>query len=156
MSDEAMDIEPKRPEVSPLDRRLLLLAAAGPLAWLMQLGFGISTVRWMCDLGSRLPLYLVTAAALAATAAALAGCWRLARAPEGLEAEPAPGSASPEPAESERSQAPEDSPAAEPGAPTPAAGARRALAWSGVVLGVFFLLLVAATLVPGLVLEPCR
>lgn len=132
---ERPDVEPHEDEVAPGDRRLLVAASAAPLAWLAQLGAGFATVRWMCDLDSRLPLAVATVAALAVAGWALAVCRRAATSPAGGGA---PGESTAE------------------GAHPALAGARRALAWGGAALATFFLLLIVATAVPGVFLEPCR
>jgi hypothetical protein len=132
------DIAEKRPELSPTDRRLSLALAAAPIAWLLQLGIGHALVPAMCRSGNRLPLHALTVLALAIAAAGFAYCWRH-RGGEGMGHEERSGRHG----------------GADPWSKT-ARLSRRALAWTGVGLAVFFALLIVVLDVPGLVLEPCQ
>ena len=136
MSD-ALDIDDKRPELTPSDRRLTIAAAATPIAWLLQLGLAHSLARWMCLAGTRWPVHALTAITVATALIAGLYCWRR-RSGEELP-------------ERERGG---DHGGAEPWSPT-ARLSRRALAWSGFVLAAFFALLAFVTELPGFVLEPC-
>jgi hypothetical protein len=80
----------------------------------------------------------VTSAALLAILVGVATCWNRR---EGER----PGSSDGPRAEAEAGHA----------APVGSRTVRRALAWSGLVLGAFFALLVIASDVPGLILGPC-
>jgi len=129
-----VDVAPRRPELSGPDKRLMLAALAGPLAWSVQLVAALPLVPWMCHRGLRWPLHALSLATLLVVLLALAHCWsRL-----GGERE----KTRPLGAAEEQVDAP--------------ALVRRAIAWSGVALGCFFVLLVLATDFPGLILEPCR
>ncbi len=126
-------VEAQQPELSGPDRLLMLAAFAGPLAWMVQLGFDLPLVNWMCHHMTRWPMHAVTLAALLGTLWGLWVCWS-ERGGERMR----PGT------EGEEEQV--DAPL----------GVRRALAWFGVGSGLFFLLLILASDVPGLILEPCR
>lgn len=132
--EAAVEVAPKRPELSGPDRLLLLSALAGPLAWACQLMAAVPMVPWMCHRGLRWPLHALTLAVVVVIALAVAHCWlRLG---------------------GEREARTTSDPAHEQLDAPPLA--RRAIAWAGVALGVFFLLLALASDVPGLILEPCR
>lgn len=120
------EVEEKKPEVADADRILLAAAAAPPLAWLSQLAFGMGAARWLCAIGSRGPFYVASGLSLFVAFAGIATCAAALRWQHARRAGRAPGEA------------------------------RRAIAWAGVGLGGFFVLLVFATIVPGLVLEPCQ
>lgn len=136
MSPEGLHVEPKRPELDRGDRALLTAAFAGPLAWLVQLGFGVSVLPWLCTADTRAPLHLATAAALAAVALGVAHCWRRGGGHR-------------------RRRDRDAGPPEKEACPALPAEVRRRAAWFGVALGLFFSLLILATTVPGLFLEPC-
>jgi hypothetical protein len=115
---------------------LLLAAFAGPLASSVQLGVALSLSRRLCEQGARWPLHAVTALALLVTLWGLVHCWSR----RGAGTAPPP-----------RGEAHLPGPDAE--APL---AARRAIAWAGIGLGVFFVLLVLALGIPGLALEACQ
>ena len=129
-------VDEHRPELSSPDRRLLIAALAGPLAWCAQLGFDLPLVNWMCHHGTRWPLHVVTLAALALTIWGLAVCWAQ-RSGERRASPAGEGDG-----EEEQRNAP--------------APVRRAVALFGIASGAFFLLLIVASDVLGLILEPCR
>jgi hypothetical protein len=147
------EVAPRRPELSGGDRWLLLAALAGPLAWSVQLAIDLPMVRPLCKSGTVWPLHAVTAAALLATLWGLAHCFRRRgghdyQTPSALLAADVAGRAQP--------PAPlvvEGGARVTRDAPPPVRGA---VAWAGVGLGVFFVLLVIASDVPGFILEPCK
>ena len=130
MGDEVR-VEPQQPELSTLDRGLLTAALAGPIAWCLQLGFDLPLVGWMCHHGVRWPSHVVSLVAALLTLWGLVICWRDRGGPHGGE-----------PGRRGRESAPSK--------------VRSSLAIFGIGTGIFFLLLILASDVPGLILEPCR
>ncbi|HEV8239842.1 MAG TPA: hypothetical protein VGS57_10785 [Thermoanaerobaculia bacterium] len=147
------EVAPRRPSLSGQDRWLLLATLAGPLAWCVQLAIDLPMVRPLCKSGTVWPLHAVTAAALVVTLLGLAYCWPRRgghdeQTPSALLAAEVAGTATP-PAPlvvDGGARVAQDAPAQ----------VRGALAWAGVGLGLFFVLLVIASDVPGFILEPCK
>jgi hypothetical protein len=81
MSERPVEMQAPIPVLAPADRRLLLAALAGPLAWLAQFGVAYGLVGPMCALGTSGWLHAATAAALAATALGGTHCARARRRP---------------------------------------------------------------------------
>jgi hypothetical protein len=89
MSDRPVDVQAPLPVLTKSDRRLLLAALAGPLAWLAQFGVGYGLVGPMCATRSSGWLHAVSAAALALTALGAAHCLRARRRPGATRGESA-------------------------------------------------------------------
>jgi hypothetical protein len=83
MSERSVEMQAPIPVLPKRDRRLLLAALAGPLAWLAQFGVGYGLVGPMCVARTRWWLHAVTVAALALTAVGAAHCARARRRPGG-------------------------------------------------------------------------
>lgn len=102
---------------------------APPLAFLVQLEANYALVSWACARGDRLPLHLITLAALVVAAAAWLVAWREWRAVRG----PWPDYVTP--------------------APSPRS---RFMAALGMLVSALFIVLLVAQAIPAFVLTPCQ
>jgi hypothetical protein len=99
---------------------------AGPLVWLAALQTNYALVSWACATGRTVVLWLVGGGAMVAVAVAITLAWQASRVPRGTAAS-------------------ENVP-----------HARVFFARVGVALGLGFLLVIVATLLPTFILGPCQ
>jgi hypothetical protein len=111
-----------------LDAQLWIAIWMGPTAWLLSFLANFALAPWACSFGWKAALFVITAAALAITAASAVSAWKLWRR-AGVEL---------------------------PGEMGGAVASARSLGLAGVLLNAMFFLVVLAQGVPNLILGACE